>query len=65
MPEIRYYTVTQEREVRVWANNSTDAVLIANATFKAEPAPNVPGSVVHHDRPSAVRERDIHAREDY
>ena len=34
MPEIRRYTVTETRSVRVMANSAADAVLIANAAFE-------------------------------
>lgn len=33
MPEIRYYRVTQTREVKVTANSTADAVQIADAAF--------------------------------
>lgn len=34
MPEMRYFVVTQTREVKVVANHVADAVLIADAAFK-------------------------------
>lgn len=34
MPVIRHYRVTQTREVKVTANNPTDAVRIATAAFE-------------------------------
>ena len=34
MPEIRYYVVTQTREVKVTANSPTDAVRLADAAFE-------------------------------
>lgn len=33
MPEIRYYKVTQVREVEVAANHAMDAILIAKGSF--------------------------------
>lgn len=36
MPEIKYYMVTQQRQVRVAANNPSDAILIANAAFEGK-----------------------------
>ncbi len=61
MPNIRYYTVTQEREVKVTANNPTDAVIVADAVFRElDPPEDVWGSAS-----SAIRDRDIVAREDY
>lgn len=62
MPELRYYTVTQEREVKVSANSPIEAAQIADAAFKG---------VIQKDDPSGpgitnpVRERDITVREDY
>lgn len=43
MPEMINYTITQTREVKVVANNASDAALIAEAAFthgqfKSEPA---------------------------
>lgn len=35
MPEIRYFRVTQTREVMVTANNPADAVVIADAAFSS------------------------------
>ncbi len=61
MSETRYYTVTQEREVKVWATNPTDAVLVAQEAFSnRQRSETVKGEVR-----SPVRERDISAREDY
>lgn len=33
MPEIRYFTVTQTREVQVTANSATDALRLAGVAF--------------------------------
>lgn len=70
MPEVRYYTVTQEREVKVMANSAIDAARIADAAFNGQTEP------VHHERlgilpdiwghpTTPVRVRDIVTREDY
>lgn len=40
MPEIRYYRVTQTREVRVVANNPVDAVRVADVAFNDGTDPN-------------------------
>jgi hypothetical protein len=62
MPEIRYYTVTQEREVKVSANSPVEAAQIADAAFKGEIQPD--DLVVQYiTRP--VRDRDLVVREDY
>lgn len=62
MPEIKYYTVTQEREVKVSANSPADAVRVADAAFKGEDHDfrDIGGAVQ-----TPIRDRDIHAREDY
>lgn len=39
MPEIHYYTVTQEREVKVSATNPTDAVVLAQRVFSKTKKP--------------------------
>ena len=71
MPEIRYYTVTQEREVKVAANSAADAVLIADAAFTHGQDSNhsvakgkSPEGVWGNTR-TEVRVRDISAREEY
>lgn len=60
MPEIRYYTVTQERQVKVWANTPFEAALVANAAFQDVVPGDVPGAVL-----TPIRDLDIVAREDY
>jgi len=61
MPEIRYYTVTQEREVKVSANNVIDAARIADAVFNDEALPaDIPAQLF---KPARVR--DLVIREDY
>ena len=62
MPEVRYYTVTQEREVKVWANKPFEAAQIADAAFKGE-IQNGDLAETHITRP--VRDRDLLIREDY
>lgn len=62
MPETRYYTVRQEREVKVWANSPVDAAVVADAAFSGgeRTNPNASGEAT-----SPVRERDLEVREDY
>lgn len=60
MPEQRYYTVTQEREVKVWANRPVDAAVIAAAKFGDREKPH---GVVGEVR-TPVRDRDLNVRED-
>lgn len=62
MPEIRNYTVTQEREVKVSANSAIDAARIGAAIFKGEDPPE---DVYFGHATSPIRDRDIVAREDY
>jgi hypothetical protein len=58
MPEIRYYTVTQTREVKVWANSPADAALVADGKFNGH-SPNVEGAAT-----SDPRNIDLIVRED-
>jgi hypothetical protein len=60
MPEIRYYTVSQEREVKVWANSPIDAAQIADGEFSGYKPSQVEGGVT-----SPIRVRDLVVREDY
>lgn len=46
MPAIRYYSVTQTREVLVVANNSIDALRVASAHLDKEPIPVIEGAFV-------------------
>lgn len=62
MPEIRYYTVTQEREVKVTANSPLEAAQIADAAFKGEISVGDLTNV-HIQKP--VRERGLVVQEDY
>ena len=62
MPELRYYTVTQEREVKVSANSPIEAAQIAAAAFKDE-IDEDGLAVTHITHP--VRDRDLVVREDY
>ena len=62
MPEVRYYTVTQEREVKVWANSPIEAAEIADAAFNNKVEKD---SVEAPHVRSPVRERSIDVREDY
>lgn len=63
MPELRYYTVTQEREVKVSASSPIQAACIADDVFSGrvpEDDVSVKPNIV-----SPIREREIVAREDY
>ena len=60
MPEIRYYTVTEEREVKVWANNPIHAARIGDAHFRGAKVIAVPGATT-----TPIRVRDIVVREDF
>lgn len=62
MPEIRYYTVTQEREVKITANNPLEAATIADAAFKNEINE---GDLAGGHIVKPVRDRDLVIREDY
>jgi hypothetical protein len=70
MPEIRYFVVTQTREVKVTANSAADAVLLAEAAFEhgqmnSEPsiaAGKSPEGIWGNTR-SRIREIEINARE--
>lgn len=61
MPENRYYTVTQEREVKISASSPSEAVEIATKVFRGESPDSIttPGQIR-----SQIREKDIQARED-
>lgn len=63
MPEIRYYTVTQEREVKLWANSPIEAAQIANAVFQDKIQEGDQSAAPHIRSP--VRERSLDVREDY
>lgn len=67
MPEVRYYTVTQEREVKVSANSAIDAARIANAAFESAKDENPKSSLagVWGNITTNIRVRDIVVREDY
>lgn len=62
MPEIRYFTVTQTREVKVDANDPLEAVQIGAAAFKGEINK---GDLAWGRIARPVRERSIDATEDY
>lgn len=61
MPENRYYTVTQEREVKVSATSPLEAAEFAQHVFDGKP---LEGEIQGRIR-SAVRDRDLNVREDY
>lgn len=52
MPEMRHYTVTQTRKVRVTANSAADAAQIAAAAF--EHGQTSDGSVSHGRGPHGI-----------
>ena len=62
MAETRYYTVTQEREVKVAADSAINAAQLATVVFEGGP-PVDPESQAYTT--TNVRIRDIVAREDY
>lgn len=62
MDEKRYYTVTEEREVKVAAKSALEACAVADAAFRGE----IRESDLTNDSVlSEVRPRFISAREDY
>lgn len=58
MPEIRYFIVTQTREVKVQANTLPEAAQLADAYFEDTPKPDLWGAVI-----SPVRNTDLAVRE--
>lgn len=68
MPEVKYFTVTQEREVRVRANTAVDACRIAEAAFKN--GQNADTGVVngpegiYGNTVTRIKETSIYAREE-
>lgn len=67
MPPIRYYTVTQEREVKLSASSALEAAQIATAAFNN---PAYLNEIQETDLPEGhitreIRERDLVVREDY
>lgn len=52
MPETRYFTVTQTREVSVRANTTSDAILLAVCAFKHGQGPN--GRLYEHLAPEGI-----------
>lgn len=66
MPVVRYYTITQLREVKVAANSAVDAAVIADAEFNGSPH-NIVDIIPGRDGrvTSAIRVRDLVVREDY
>lgn len=71
MPEVRRYTVTQIREIKVHANSAVDAARIAEAAFEHGHLGTTP-SVAANKGPegvwgntmSRIREIDLHVTED-
>lgn len=62
MPEIRYYTVTQEREVKVSAKDPLEAAELAHAAFRGDIEK---GDIAKVNVLKPVRERSLEVREDY
>lgn len=61
MPQIRYYTVTQERQVKVRAHTILDAAYIATSAFNDKAIPvDIEGSISE-----PIRELDLVVREEY
>lgn len=58
---MRYYTVTQEREVKIVSNSAVDAARIADAVFEQK---DPPADVWGHAS-TPVRVRDLVTREDF
>lgn len=61
MPAIKYYTVTQERRVKVSSDNIQDAISIARQAFEGKRDEENLNSRLR----SQVEEIEIVAREDY
>jgi hypothetical protein len=61
MPEVRYFIVIQERQVKVWANTIIEAAEIANGAFNGH---TEPGSGVINQIVSEVKETRMIVRED-
>jgi hypothetical protein len=61
MPEIRYYTVTQEREVKVSAPSPIEAAQLADRIFSN--TEKQPDDKINTLTP--IRERTLDVREDY
>lgn len=68
MPEIKYYVVTQEREVQVVANNPIDAARIAQAAFdngqNQDNGVIKPPEGIFGNTRSKINNKDIWAREE-
>lgn len=66
MPIIRYYTVTQKREVKIAANSAIDAAVIADAEFNGD-SRNIVDVIPGRDGrvTSEIRVRDLVVQEDY
>lgn len=70
MTAIRYYTCTQEREVKVAAHSAIEAALVASIAFRNNQSIEgvdirIPETGTHGHTTTLVRIRDIVAREDY
>lgn len=61
MAEMRYFTVRQVREVKVWANSTVGAAQVADVQFNGE---NDVAKAFEGAPTSKVREIDLLVRED-
>ena len=63
MPKQRYFTITQERKVKIQASEVIDAARIANAIFEGVPVEDL-GEI--NGRPTSnVEVTEMTVREDY
>jgi len=62
MPEVRYFTVTQEREVKVSADHPLAAAQLGQAAFDGQ-IDDEDLARLHVTKP--VRQRSLEVREDY
>jgi hypothetical protein len=58
MSAIRYYIVTQEREIKISANNSTDAAALAERVFSATKKPEDQLRVQQYPRETILEIRE-------
>lgn len=67
MPEVKHYIVTQEREVRVTANDPLSAIAIASVAFQQEGLAKSGVGIedVYGTTTREVEITDIQARKDY
>lgn len=63
MPEIRHFTVSQTREVKISASSPIEAAGLADKVFTGETTTSTPGDTTKVETP--IRDRDLSVREDY